>query len=196
MLCEDAAELTPAHPHVVRLLAATAERRGRRSGDAAGPGARARPDAPRPAGRRSARRGGGRDARRPQHRPRRGCGTLHANRPARCPRLEALGVAAGLDRAAVHSQAAAALAVIVHLRRTPARRMVDELGVVRRSASSCPVGVGWRADGGPCPAGDRLQELALRRLRTAVTGARCSRPRWPCCCGLAGGRHSGRGSRR
>ena len=40
-----------------------------------------------------------------------GCGTLHANRPAEVPaRLEALGVAAGLDRAAVHSQAAAALA--------------------------------------------------------------------------------------
>ena len=89
-----------------------------------------------------------------------GCGTLHANRPAEVPaRLEALGVAAGLDRAAVHSQAAAALAVVVHLRRSPAGRVVDELGVVRRSGEFVAVESGWRADGGPCPGGDRLRDL-------------------------------------
>jgi len=89
-----------------------------------------------------------------------GCGTLHANRPAEVPaRLEALGVAAGLDRAAVHSQAAAALAVVVHLRRGPAGRRVDELGVVRRSGEFVTVEPGWRADGGACPAADRLEDL-------------------------------------
>jgi pilus assembly protein CpaF len=89
-----------------------------------------------------------------------GCGTLHANRPAEVPaRLEALGVAAGLDRAAVHSQTAAALAVVVHLRRTPDGRRVDELGVLRRAGELVVVEPGWRADGGPCPAGDRLRTL-------------------------------------
>jgi pilus assembly protein CpaF len=89
-----------------------------------------------------------------------GCGTLHANRPTEVPaRLEALGVAAGLGRDAVHSQLAAALAVVVHLRRTAEGRRVEELGVVRRSGELVVVEPGWRADGGPCPAGDRLGAL-------------------------------------
>ena len=102
-----------------------------------------------------------------------GCGTLHANRPAEVPaRLEALGVAAGLDRAAVHSQAAAALAVVVHLRRTPAGRRVDELGVVRRAGDLVTVEPGWRADGGPLPRPpDRLRRAARRPGARAVTGA-------------------------
>ena len=89
-----------------------------------------------------------------------GCGTLHANRPGEVPaRLEALGVAAGLDRLAVHSQAAAALAVVVHLRRTPDGRRVVELRLVRRSGQRVVVEPGWRADGGPCPAADLLRGL-------------------------------------
>ena len=49
-----------------------------------------------------------------------GCGTIHANSAADVPaRFEALGVAAGLDRLAVHAQLAAALRVVVHLRRDP-----------------------------------------------------------------------------
>src|SRR5215216_1161323 len=73
-----------------------------------------------------------------------GCGTLHANRPAEVPaRLEALGVAAGLDRVAVHSQAAAALAVVVHLRRAPGGRRVSELGVLRRAGDLVVVEPGW-----------------------------------------------------
>jgi pilus assembly protein CpaF len=89
-----------------------------------------------------------------------GCGTLHANRPSEVPaRLEALGVAAGLGRTAVHSQAAAALALVVHLRRTPEGRRVEEIGVVRRSGELVVVEPGWRADRGPCPARDRLEDL-------------------------------------
>src|SRR5690606_28838733 len=43
-----------------------------------------------------------------------GCGTLHANAAGDVPaRVEALGVAAGLGRAAVHSQLAAAVDVVV-----------------------------------------------------------------------------------
>src|SRR4051795_9340834 len=89
-----------------------------------------------------------------------GCGTLHANSPAEVPaRLEALGVAAGLDRAAVHSQAAAALAVVVHLRRTARGRRVDEIGVLRRHGELVAVEPGWRADPRPCPARERLDRL-------------------------------------
>jgi pilus assembly protein CpaF len=89
-----------------------------------------------------------------------GCGTLHANRPAEVPaRLEALGVAAGLGRAAVHSQAAAALALVVHLKRTPAGRRVEEIGSVRRSGELVVVEPAWRADGGACPGRGRMEEL-------------------------------------
>jgi pilus assembly protein CpaF len=89
-----------------------------------------------------------------------GCGTLHANRPAEVPaRLEALGVAAGLDRLAVHSQAAAALSAVVHLRRTPSGRRVEEVGVVRRAGDLVVVESGWRADGGSCPGAPLLADL-------------------------------------
>ncbi|MFS0886805.1 TadA family conjugal transfer-associated ATPase [Aeromicrobium sp. 179-A 4D2 NHS] len=45
-----------------------------------------------------------------------GTGTVHANAPEDVPaRLEALGIAAGLSRAAVHAQAAAALDALVHV---------------------------------------------------------------------------------
>ena len=161
VLCEDAAELTPAHPHVVRLLTRppNVEGVGQVSlRDLVRQALRMRPDRLAVGEVRGAEvtdllaaLNTGHDG---------GCGTLHANRPAEVPaRLEALGVAAGLDRAAVHSQTAAALAVVVHLRRTPEGRRVDELGVLRRSGEFVVVEPGWRADGGPCPAGARLREL-------------------------------------
>jgi pilus assembly protein CpaF len=161
LLCEDAAELTPAHPHVVRLLTRppNVEGVGQVSlRDLVRQALRMRPDRLVVGEVRGAEvtdllaaLNTGHDG---------GCGTLHANRPAEVPaRLEALGVAAGLDRAAVHSQTAAALAVVVHLRRTPDGRRVDELGVLRRAGELVVVEPGWRADGGPCPAGDRLRTL-------------------------------------
>lgn len=63
-----------------------------------------------------------------------GCGTVHANSAADVPaRLEALALAAGLPRAAVHSQLAAALDVVVHLARSPdGVRRVAQVGVPRR----------------------------------------------------------------
>jgi pilus assembly protein CpaF len=161
VLCEDAPELSPDHPHVVRLLTRppNVESVGAVSlRDLVRQALRMRPD----------RlvvgevRGGevvdllaalntGHDG---------GCGTLHVNRAAEVPaRLEALGVAAGLDREAVHSQAAAALALVVHLRRGSAGRQVAEVAVVRRSGQLIAVVPGWRADGAPCPARDELAGL-------------------------------------
>jgi pilus assembly protein CpaF len=64
-----------------------------------------------------------------------GCGTLHANGAADVPaRLEALGIAAGLGREAVHAQAIAALDLIVHLHRDAAgHRRLGELSVLGRA---------------------------------------------------------------
>jgi pilus assembly protein CpaF len=63
-----------------------------------------------------------------------GCGTVHANAASDVPaRLEALGSTAGLDRAALHSQLAAALSVVVHLvRDRSGRRRVAEIHVLER----------------------------------------------------------------
>lgn len=63
-----------------------------------------------------------------------GCGTVHANAAADVPaRFEALGGAAGLSRAAVHAQLAAALQAIVHLRRErDGVRRVAEIAVLER----------------------------------------------------------------
>ncbi len=167
VLCEDAAELTPAHPHVVRLLTRPPNVEGVGSvtlRDLVRQALRMRPDRLVVGEVRGAEvtdllaaLNTGHDG---------GCGTLHANRPAEVPaRLEALGVAAGLDRAAVHSQAAAALSVIVHVRRTATGRRVDEVGVVRRSGDLVVVEPGWRADGGACPAAGQVRDLLTGSAR-------------------------------
>ena len=161
VLCEDATELSPAHPHVVRLLTRPPNVEGAGEvtlRDLVRQALRMRPDRLVVGEVRGpemtdllAALNTGHDG---------GCGTLHANRPTEVPaRLEALGVAAGLGRDAVHSQLAAALSVVVHLRRTVTGRRVAELGVVRRAGDLVVVESGWRADGGPCPAADRLSAL-------------------------------------
>jgi pilus assembly protein CpaF len=161
VVCEDAAELAPEHPHVVRLVTRPPNVEGVglvTLRDLVRQALRMRPDRLVVGEVRGAEVtdllaafNTGHDG---------GCGTLHANRPAEVPaRLEALGVAAGLDRAAVHSQAAAALALVVHLRRTAEGRRVTELGVVRRSGEHVVVEAGWRADGGDCPAAAPLRRL-------------------------------------
>jgi pilus assembly protein CpaF len=161
VVCEDAAELDPAHPHVVHLQTRPANVEGAGEvglRDLVRQALRMRPDrlvvgevrGPEVADLLAALNTGHEG----------GCGTLHANSPAEVPaRLEALGMAAGLDREAVHSQAAAGLAVVLHVRRTTRGRRVDELGVVRRTGDLVVVEPGWRADGGACPAADRLAEL-------------------------------------
>ncbi|HLQ80890.1 MAG TPA: TadA family conjugal transfer-associated ATPase [Brachybacterium sp.] len=62
-----------------------------------------------------------------------GCGTVHANTAADVPaRLEALGGLGGLDRAALASQVASALEVVVHLGRHHGVRVLEEIAVLRR----------------------------------------------------------------
>jgi pilus assembly protein CpaF len=66
------------------------------------------------------------------------CGTVHANTaPHVVARLEALALAGGLGREALHAQVAAGLDAIVHLDRDRAgRRLVAGIGALRRAADS------------------------------------------------------------
>jgi pilus assembly protein CpaF len=142
VLVEDCAELVPDHPHVVRLEARPANQEGRGRvtiRELVRQALRMRPsriilgEA----------RGGeivdlftalntGHEG---------GCGTIHANRPQDVPaRIEALGLLAGISREAVHSQAAAAVRVTLHLtREEDGRRRLESVAVMRRKVSSGPL---------------------------------------------------------
>ena len=63
-----------------------------------------------------------------------GCGTVHANSAADVPaRFEALAMAAGMPRAAVHSQLASAVDVVLHLSRDASgHRLLGEVAVLER----------------------------------------------------------------
>jgi pilus assembly protein CpaF len=107
-----------------------------------------------------------------------GATTLHANGAADVPaRLEALGALAGMPRDALHAQAAAALHVVVHLRRDPrvrgGRRRVTEVGLVGRSLAgglvvevAATVGAGGLVQG---PAASALARLLAARGADART---------------------------
>ncbi len=69
-----------------------------------------------------------------------GFGTLHANSASDVPaRIEALALAAGLPREAVHSQLASAVDAVVHLVRTPTARSVRRVAVPVRGADGLVV---------------------------------------------------------
>ncbi|HET6625034.1 MAG TPA: TadA family conjugal transfer-associated ATPase [Nocardioidaceae bacterium] len=63
-----------------------------------------------------------------------GCGTVHANSAGDVPaRIEALAMAAGLPQAAVHSQLASAVDLVIHLGRgRNGMRRLEEVAVLRR----------------------------------------------------------------
>ncbi|HEV7627620.1 MAG TPA: TadA family conjugal transfer-associated ATPase [Streptomyces sp.] len=135
VLAEDSAELRPEHPHVVSLEARPANQEGiGRVGldDLVRQALRMRPDRLVVGEVRGAEVTDLLAALNTGHEG--GCGTLHANAAADVPaRLEALGTTAGLDRAALHSQLAAALDVLVHLvRDRSGRRRIAEIHVLAR----------------------------------------------------------------
>ncbi|MCC8248122.1 TadA family conjugal transfer-associated ATPase [Saccharothrix luteola] len=90
-----------------------------------------------------------------------GAGTLHANSPAEVPaRLEALAALGGLDRHALHSQLAAAVKVVLHMRRAgDGTRYLAEIGVLERWSGHLVVRPAWRRDGGWQEAGTVLKGL-------------------------------------
>jgi pilus assembly protein CpaF len=99
-----------------------------------------------------------------------GCGTLHANSAADLPaRLEALGVAAGLDRDAVHAQVAAGLAAVIHLVRDRSGcRRIAEIAVVERAGGGSVVVVPAVRSLAP---GDFTEAAAAGRLRSWIAPA-------------------------
>ncbi|WP_328537513.1 TadA family conjugal transfer-associated ATPase [Streptomyces sp. NBC_00344] len=170
VLTEDSAELRPDHPHVVRLESRPPNQEG--AGrvtlrDLVRQALRMRPDRLVVGEVRGAEVTELLAALNTGHEG--GCGTVHANAAVDVPaRLEALGTAAGLDRAALHSQLASALAVVVHLvRDRSGRRRVAEVHVLERDSGGLVVTVPalvWGADAfvpGP----------GWARLRSMIAGA-------------------------
>ncbi|MFJ3909576.1 pilus assembly protein CpaF [Streptomyces sp. 2132.2] len=171
VLAEDSAELRPDHPHVVRLETRPANQEGAglvTLADLVRQALRMRPDRLVVGEVRGAEVADLLAALNTGHEG--GCGTVHANAAAHVPaRLEALGSSAGLDRAALHSQLAAALALVVHLVRDRAgRRRVAEVHVLERDAAGLVVTVPalrWSARG-------FAREPGWERLRPLLRGAR------------------------
>lgn len=163
---EEAAELNPSHPHVVRLVPRRA------NVDGAGEielttlvrnALRMRPD----------RLVLG-ECRGPEVRDvlaalntghEGGCVTVHANTAADVPaRFEALGALAGMSRDVVAAQVASGIDVVLHLRRTGALRYLAELALVRRAADgTLTMANAVRADAcGEVEAGPGWPALAAR----------------------------------
>ncbi|MGA4956887.1 TadA family conjugal transfer-associated ATPase [Streptomyces lavendulocolor] len=171
VLAEDSAELRPDHPHVVRLEARPPNQEG--AGrvtlrDLVRQALRMRPDRLVVGEVRGAEVTDLLAALNTGHEG--GCGTVHANTAGDVPaRLEALGTAAGLDRAALHSQVAAGLSVVVHLARdTAGRRRVAEVHVLDRDERGLVVTVPalrWAAEG-------FRYERGWERLRSLIGGVR------------------------
>jgi pilus assembly protein CpaF len=145
---EDAGELQPSHPQVVRLVARPANVEGAGEitvRDLVRQALRMRPDRLIVGEVRGAEvcellaaLNTGHDG---------GAGTLHANSPADVPaRLEALAALGGMTRPALHSQLASALQVVLHVRRTTTgRRVLAEIGVLARTDNGVRVLPAWRA---------------------------------------------------
>lgn len=139
ILVEDSAELVPSHPHVVRLQArpANVEGKGRVTvRDLVRQALRMRPDRLVVGEVRGGEVVDMLAALNTGHEG--GCCTVHANGAGEVPaRLEALAVAAGLSREALHSQLAAAVDLVLHVRRGPGgRRQLSEVCVLQRDEDS------------------------------------------------------------
>ncbi len=157
LLVEDAAELAPDHPHVVRLEARPANLEGAGEvtlRDLVRQALRMRPDRVVVGEVRGAEVVDLLAALNTGHEG--GCGTVHANSAADVPaRLEALASVAGLGREALHSQLASGLRVAVHLVRARgggARRLA-QVCLLERGADGLVGSVpAWSWDG-QAPAG-------------------------------------------
>jgi pilus assembly protein CpaF len=166
ILVEDSPELRPRHPHVVRLTTRPANIEG---AGGIGPielvrqALRMRPDRLIVG---EFRGGEAMDllaALNTGHEG--GAATIHANSlHTVIARFQALAATVGVDRQAVDSQLAAALDVIVHLRRdADGLRRVTQVGVLGRVLEQIEVQAAWRADSGPTPGAILLDGLLAER---------------------------------
>ncbi len=163
---EDAEELRPPHPHLVRLVARQANVEGAGTismRDLVRQALRMRPD----------RlvvgevRGGevvdllaamntGHDG---------GAGTVHANTAADVPaRLEALAALGGIGRSALHAQLAGAVRVVLHVRRDGPARRLAEIALLGRGSDGWVAATPAVVAGRPVePGASRLAELLAER---------------------------------
>jgi pilus assembly protein CpaF len=164
---EDAAELEPRHPHVVKLVARCANVEGVGEitvRDLVRQALRMRPDRIVVGEVRGAEvvdlltaLNTGHDG---------GAGTVHANNPAEVPaRMEALAALGGLDRFALHSQLAAAVQVLLHVGRDRAgKRRLSEIAVLRPDRGGLVGAVSaWHVDNGFGSGADDLMALLAQR---------------------------------
>lgn len=167
VIAEDSRELRPDHPHCVRLEARPANAEGAGAvtlTDLVRQALRMRPDRLVVGEVRGAELADLLAALNTGHEG--GCGTVHANSAADVPaRLEALAALGGLGRDALHAQLAAALQVLVHVRRLPdGRRWVDELRLVRADPGTgrCAAvpAIRFVPEGGAAITGEGWPELA------------------------------------
>jgi len=166
VLVEDASELRPRHPHVVRLEARPPNPEGAGGvtlADLVRQALRMRPDRLVVGEVRGSEVVDLLAALNTGHEG--GCATVHANRAEDVPaRFEALGAAAGLSRATVHAQLLAGVRVVVHLRRRrDGVRVLDSIAVLTADgagATRADVAVS-RLDGGidVGPGADALDAL-------------------------------------
>ena len=152
LLVEDAGELAPVHPHVVRLEARPANVEGAGAvslQDLVRQALRMRPDRLVVGEVRGAEVVDLLAALNTGHEG--GCGTVHANSARDVPaRLEALAAVAGLDRPALHSQLASGLRLAVHLGRDlrTGQRRLAEVCVLERGTDGLVQAVpAWAWDG-------------------------------------------------
>ncbi|MGH3873584.1 MAG: TadA family conjugal transfer-associated ATPase [Pseudonocardiaceae bacterium] len=88
-----------------------------------------------------------------------GAGTLHANSPAEVPaRLEALAALGGMPRQALHSQLAAGVHVVLHVVRDDGMRRLAAVGVLQRDGDLVGVRAAWQ-NGCWGPGEQRLRDL-------------------------------------
>lgn len=167
LICvEDAEELRPRHPHVVRLVSRPPNIEGAGGvalRDLVRQALRMRPDRLVVGEVRGAEvcdllaaLNTGHDG---------GAGTVHANSVREVPaRLEALAGLGGMGRTALHSQLAAAVQVVLHMRRLRSgERMLDGVGVLVRDAAEVSVRSAWSRTSGWRPARQVLAELLAER---------------------------------
>lgn len=154
---EDTLELTPDHPHVVNLTTRGANSEGAGEitiADLVRQSLRMRPDRVVVGEIRGAEvvdllaaLNTGHDG---------GAGTLHANSIAEVPaRFEALAALGGLDRAGLHAQLAAAIDVVIVVKRHPdGTRRLHQIGVL--DGQPVRAKVVWDADAGPAEGYEEL----------------------------------------
>jgi pilus assembly protein CpaF len=167
---EEAPELEPGHPHIVRLAARQANVEGAGEvtlRDLVRQALRMRPDRLVVGEVRGsevcellAALNTGHDG---------GAGTLHANSPTEVPaRMEALAALGGMPRGTLHSQLAAAVQVVLHVVRQGGSRRLAAVGVLEREDDLVRVVPAWQ-DGHWVEGAQLLREL----LRARGAGARC-----------------------